>query len=210
MSLADLLWRRSTSTLLPLSNTDQIQVLGIALTDTFGTLEFLKAFKKRGPSLLGGNHLVKDNNTTTGNQKTYAQLFTGIRQDSGDPDNFIKIMREFYDQEGIKDKKSVVFSDSLNVDLCHQYKEDAEASGFQPSFGIGTYFTSPSPSPSVLGIETNILQMTSNTHQMAPNPRLSTLSSSYPLLLEDQQSKLVTILGRILETTKQLKESNGS
>jgi len=51
-------------------------------------------------------------------------------------------MREFYDKEGIKDKKTIVFSDSLNIDLCFKYKAAAEAEGFQPTFGVGTFLTS--------------------------------------------------------------------
>jgi nicotinate phosphoribosyltransferase len=50
--------------------------------------------------------------------------------------------RDFYDKEGIKDKKTIVFSDSLNVELCLEYKAIAEAAGFQPVFGVGTFFTS--------------------------------------------------------------------
>lgn len=109
-------------------------VLGIALTDTFGTPAFLQAFKKRIPAV-----------TTDGAQnpqRTFAEAFTGVRQDSGDPLDFIKMMRQFYDQEGIKDKKTIVFSDSLNLELCFKYKAAAEAEGFQPTFGVGTFLTS--------------------------------------------------------------------
>jgi nicotinate phosphoribosyltransferase len=74
--------------------------------------------------------------------KTYAQVFQGVRQDSGDPAYFVKMARDFYDKEGIKDKKTIVFSDSLNVDLCLEYKAIAEEAGFQPVFGVGTFFTS--------------------------------------------------------------------
>ena len=103
-------------------------VLGIALTDTFGTPAFLRAFKNKVPSSATG--------------KTYAQVYTGVRQDSGDPLDFIKMMREFYDQEHIKDRKTIIFSDSLNIDLCLKYKAAAEAQGFQPTFGVGTFLTS--------------------------------------------------------------------
>jgi nicotinate phosphoribosyltransferase len=50
--------------------------------------------------------------------------------------------REFYDKQGITDKKVVVFSDSLNVESCLEYKHIAEEAGFQPVFGVGTYLTS--------------------------------------------------------------------
>ncbi len=76
-----------------------------------------------------------------GKHRSYAEVFTGVRQDSGDPVNYVKMSRDFYDSVGIKDQKTIVFSDSLNVELCLQYKHTAEQSGFQPSFGVGTFFT---------------------------------------------------------------------
>ncbi|KAF2632517.1 nicotinate phosphoribosyltransferase [Macroventuria anomochaeta] len=142
-------------------------VLGVALTDTFGTPAFLKAFKKQIPNITtaieGGSATKASAAATTdpgtqslattqppihaglegGNRprRTYADVFTGVRQDSGDPLNFVKMMREFYDQEAITDKKTIVFSDSLNLDLCLKYKAAAEAAGFQPTFGVGTFLT---------------------------------------------------------------------
>jgi nicotinate phosphoribosyltransferase len=143
-------------------------VLGIALTDTFGTPAFLKAFCKPVPHLTGattgaaltGASATNSAISTTewssrtgppleapvreseeGRGKTFAEVFTGVRQDSGDPATFVKTMREFYDKQGIKEKKTIVFSDSLNIDLCIQYKEISEEAGFQPTFGIGTFFT---------------------------------------------------------------------
>lgn len=99
-------------------------VLGIALTDTFGTKAFLKAFAKAG-----------------GEGKTYAQIFNGVRQDSGDPMAFLPVIKKFYDEQGVKEKKTIVFSDSLNVDKCIRYKEATDAAGLTPSFGVGTFFT---------------------------------------------------------------------
>ncbi|KAH8714787.1 Quinolinate phosphoribosyl transferase [Phaeosphaeriaceae sp. PMI808] len=142
-------------------------VLGIALTDTFGTPTFLKAFRKQIPgattAVPDGGIMASASATTNLDEvqtmastkppihapfdgaaeprKTYAQVFTGVRQDSGNPLEFIKTMRDFYDQEGIKDKKTIVFSDSLNIDLCFKYKVAAEAEGFQPTFGVGTFLT---------------------------------------------------------------------
>ena len=77
--------------------------------------------------------------------KTYAAVFTGVRQDSGDPLEFVKTMRAFYDQEGVEGKKTIVFSDSLNLELCFKYKDAAEKAGFVASFGVGTFLTSKSP-----------------------------------------------------------------
>lgn len=110
-------------------------VFGTALTDTFGTPHFLQAFKSALPPSL---------TDTSGPSKTerYADVFTATRQDSGNPLEFIKMMRQFYDREGVEGQKTIVFSDSLNVDRCVQYKDAAEAAGFKPTFGIGTFFTS--------------------------------------------------------------------
>lgn len=77
--------------------------------------------------------------------KTYAQVYAGVRQDSGDPKLFVALMRKFYDEQGIHEPKSMVFSDSLNVDNCVEYKATAEAAGFRPSFGVGTFLTSLCP-----------------------------------------------------------------
>jgi nicotinate phosphoribosyltransferase len=133
-------------------------VLGIALTDTFGTPEFLKAFSKpirhieararqssmgsltRADSFITAHPPEEDEDA--GDQvKTYAQVFTGLRQDSGDPKQFVQTVRKFYDEQGIKGKKVIVFSDSLDIERCLEYKEVAEKAGFQPTFGIGTFFT---------------------------------------------------------------------
>jgi nicotinate phosphoribosyltransferase len=76
-----------------------------------------------------------------GSAKTYAELFTGVRQDSGDPAEYAKLMRRYYDQEGIKEKKVIVFSDSLNIERCLEYKKISEELGFQPTFGVGTFLT---------------------------------------------------------------------
>jgi nicotinate phosphoribosyltransferase len=108
-------------------------VLGIALTDTFGTPAFLRSFSQpvsADPSII-----------TSGSTKSFAEVFTGVRQDSGDPATFVKIMRKFYDQEGITDKKTIVFSDSLNIDLCLEYKKISEEAGFKCTFGVGTFLT---------------------------------------------------------------------
>ena len=128
-------------------------VLGVALTDTFGTKTFLRAFKQKIPdlndvktqtdpdSLQGGI----DDGSKTSSGKTFAQSFTGVRQDSGDPLEFVEVMKRFYEEEGIeRGGKTIVFSDSLDVEKCVKYKEATEAAGFKSSFGVGTFFTSRS------------------------------------------------------------------
>lgn len=144
-------------------------VLSIALTDTFGTPAFLEAFKQPIPAVTsaipGGATTLPSVAATTNtdapqslasadppfqapfagdsaSRRTYAEVFTGVRQDSGDPLEFVRLMREFYDEQSIKEKKTIVFSDSLNLDLCFKYKKAAEEAGFQPTFGVGTFLTS--------------------------------------------------------------------
>lgn len=140
------------------------------MTDTFGTPAFLDAFRKPIPEYTsagvgavstlpsGANTTVESSvqsEATTeapiaapvhngGNHpvKTYAQAYTGVRQDSGDPTYFVKMVRDFYDREGITDRKTVVFSDSLDIEHCLEYKTIAEESQFTPVFGVGTFFTS--------------------------------------------------------------------
>jgi nicotinate phosphoribosyltransferase len=124
-------------------------ILGIALTDTFGTPIFLKAFREpispitsKNQETLSGS-VVESEISANGlkKAKTFAEVFTGVRQDSGDPANFVKIMREFYDKEGIQEPKTIVFSDSLNIDSCLEYKKIADEAGFKCTFGVGTFFT---------------------------------------------------------------------
>lgn len=175
-------------------------VLGIALTDTFGTPSFLKAFRSVMPSPAraeedaistripgtmppsahvpngdsngdsnGNSEALKSRTDSTddshsagpesldtsisngaihpGKGRSYAQIFTGVRQDSGDPMAFIKMMRDFYNNEGIKEKKTIVFSDSLNVERCIKYMHAANEAGFSPSFGVGTFLTSKLAQP---------------------------------------------------------------
>jgi nicotinate phosphoribosyltransferase len=114
-------------------------VLGVALTDTFGTPNFFQAFKKpivtrrRSSAALDAARDVVA-------QPSFAEVYGGIRQDSGDPKEYVKLASQFYDEHGYT-KKTIVFSDSLNVDLCLEYKKVAEEHGFVPSFGVGTFLT---------------------------------------------------------------------
>ncbi|KAL1636607.1 nicotinate phosphoribosyltransferase, partial [Neofusicoccum ribis] len=117
-------------------------VLSVALTDTFGTMNFLDSFRK--PITLCDSFSSATNTTKESlgvPLETYAEIFAGVRQDSGDPREFVNVMRAFYDHEGIVDMKTIVFTDSLNTDLCIEYKEAAEAQGFRATFGIGTFLT---------------------------------------------------------------------
>ncbi|KAI0169898.1 nicotinate phosphoribosyltransferase [Hypoxylon sp. FL1284] len=118
-------------------------ILGIALTDTFGTPAFLKAFGKPISYLPGTPNvpLLDEGTRPTTSSKSYAEVYAGVRQDSGDPATFVSTMREFYESQGVKDKKMIVFSDSLNIEKCIEYKRISEEQGFLPTFGVGTFLT---------------------------------------------------------------------
>ncbi|KAK4900381.1 nicotinate phosphoribosyltransferase [Elasticomyces elasticus] len=110
-------------------------VLSIALTDTFGTPAFLRSFSRPAPKSGTIGTEVE------GSDPSYAEIFTGVRQDSGDPKEYIKLIKDFYTAHGVKEKKTIVFSDALNVDKCIKYKNATDAVGLTPSFGVGTFFT---------------------------------------------------------------------
>ena len=141
-------------------------VLGIALTDTFGTPVFLEAFSQAMPQITtavpgaAATGASAVNTTTDGTisakapldaskesdqpPQTFAQVFTGVRQDSGDPAAFVQMMRDFYTSQSPPidpSTKTIVFSDSLNIELCLEYKRIAEEAGFKPTFGVGTFLT---------------------------------------------------------------------
>lgn len=115
-------------------------VLGIALTDTFGTRAFLKAFEKPVKYLPDTPNLPRADEGAVSSRR-YADVFTGVRQDSGDPAEFVKIMHDFYERLGIKEKKTIVFSDSLDIDKCIEYKRISDEAGFHTTFGVGTFLT---------------------------------------------------------------------
>ncbi|OQU98516.1 hypothetical protein CLAIMM_04290 [Cladophialophora immunda] len=120
-----------------------VGVMGVALTDTFGTPNFFQAFKKPVTPVNGfmnGLHKSSNHSPKPSKEPLYAEVYEGIRQDSGDPIQYVKMAKEFYDSVGAM-PRSITFSDSLNVEKCIKYKEVAEQHGFQPSFGVGTFFT---------------------------------------------------------------------
>ena len=92
--------------------------LGIFLPDTYGSDAFFYSFNK-----------------------IFSKLYDGIRQDSGSWKEFTDKTITHYKKMGINPmSKVIVFSDSLNVDLCIKIKEYCE-NKILCSFGIGTHFT---------------------------------------------------------------------
>ena len=76
---------------------------------------------------------------------TYATLFSGVRNDSGDPFKWAKNWVEHYKSLGIDPHtKTLLFSNSIDSfklwgGLCKYTKE----LGAKPAFGIGTYWSGP-------------------------------------------------------------------
>jgi nicotinate phosphoribosyltransferase len=92
--------------------------LGTSLSDTYTTKDFFRSFGKE-----------------------YAELFTGIRQDSGDPIEFAKHVIEHYKTLGIDPTaKTIVFSDALDVEKVNEIMDFCRGK-IKSSYGIGTNFS---------------------------------------------------------------------
>lgn len=92
--------------------------LGIALSDTYTTDVFFKAFDKK-----------------------FSKLFDGVRHDSGDPIEFTQKTIEHYKSLGIDPvSKTIIFSDALDYDKVKRIVDFCKGK-IGISFGIGTNFT---------------------------------------------------------------------
>ena len=92
--------------------------LGITLTDTYTTDSFIDSFSQK-----------------------QALLFDGVRWDSGDPLEFIDKILDFYEKTRIDPtSKTLVFSDSLNLDRVREIKKYVN-NRTHDTYGIGTYFS---------------------------------------------------------------------
>lgn len=82
----------------------------------------------------------------------FARLFRGLRVDSGDNREQMKLIAEKYRSLGIEPKtKQIIFSNGLNTDAAIDLNRCA-SQYCQPSFGIGTHFTNDFPGIKPLNI----------------------------------------------------------
>lgn len=89
-----------------------------------------------------------------------AQIWHGLRQDSGDPFAFALRAKEVYESLGIDHRgKRIVHSDSLNVDMCVKLAQHSQSLGFDTSFGIGTFLTNDFHSASDPSLKSKALNM---------------------------------------------------
>ncbi|OJT09538.1 hypothetical protein TRAPUB_13983 [Trametes pubescens] len=111
-------YEHANSTALKLWEEVYNNVLLIALTDTFSTEAFYTDF-------------VRDPH--------FAQHWTGLRQDSGDPFAYAPRAKAVYERLGVDYRtKTIIFSDALTVDKALALKKQCDELGFKCSFGIGT------------------------------------------------------------------------
>jgi nicotinate phosphoribosyltransferase len=128
--------------------------LGIALADTYTTDVFLRSFDMK-----------------------LAKLFDGVRQDSGDPYEFVDKVVAHYEKLGIDPmSKAIIFSDALNIKKACDIKEYCVGK-IKSSFGIGTHLTND------VGVEPlNIVIKLSNVEvngQWSPVVKLSDSPGKY-------------------------------
>ncbi len=124
--------------------------LGIALTDTFTTDNFFDNFDLK-----------------------YAKLFDGLRWDSGDAIEFTQKALDYYKKQNIDSTtKTIVYSDSLNLDKIKQIKEFTTGK-IRDAYGIGTYFTNDVGAKPLNIVIKMVAAATDENNSLQPTVKLS-------------------------------------
>ena len=111
--------------------------LGIALTDTLGTEQFLKNFGVR-----------------------YSKLFDGVRWDSGDPYWYTdRIIAHYKSMKIDSSDKTIVYSNALDNKRAIEIQQYCEPLPIKTAYGIGTFFTNDFRKLSALNITSKALNM---------------------------------------------------
>jgi nicotinate phosphoribosyltransferase len=111
--------------------------LGIALSDTYGTEAFLRDF-----------------------DGVQARLFDGVRQDSGDPREFISRVCGHYAKLKIPlSGKTLIFSDGLDAERAIKLNEICKTKGIGAAFGIGTNLTNDDSTSAPLNIVIKLYEL---------------------------------------------------
>lgn len=129
--------------------------LGIALSDTFTSDVFFKAFDTK-----------------------FTKLFDGVRQDSGDPILFAKKTIEHYKQLRVDPTaKTIIFSDGLNPNTVEEIAKFCRGK-IKISFGIGTNFTND-VGVEPLNIVVKIIEAKAEGQDWIPTIKLSDSPGKY-------------------------------
>lgn len=122
-------YERANSRALELWSSVYQSALLLALTDTFSSKAFFKVsllsdFMHASQAQEGGQEFLAN--------PKQAQLWHGLRQDSGDPFVFAPQAKDVYAQLGIDHRqKTIIYSDALTVDKVLKLKDQCDGLGFK-------------------------------------------------------------------------------
>jgi len=159
--------------------------LGIALTDTFTTDVFFKAFTTK-----------------------YAKLFDGVRQDSGDPVEFARKAVQHYKNLRINPaSKVIVFSDGIDsFDTIQRIKQactdDEGRLKIQPRLGIGTWLTNDVRAPFGLGLIKPLNMVIKMTACLIDGDWISTVKLSDNKTKHTGDKKMINLCQQLLKIKK--------
>jgi nicotinate phosphoribosyltransferase len=116
-------------------------MFGLALPDTFGSKLFFKSFDKPLNSI---------DATSAFNGKRFGQIFSGLRNDSGDPMAFTSVAKQYYLDYAKSDQaehhaspqRTLMFSETeeMDLNLCLEWTRVAHEAGFKTIYAVGSDF----------------------------------------------------------------------